>query len=648
MFSMDHIRQVLFSYLIAFVFLISCQRASKEHLIEEQQLDAPELTAEIIDTIIEEKDSVVIHVGTFLGNEKRNYSGNFQSDSLKEIWKTDLGSGITIVNAKKGKEIWKGAGWTGQPLIVEEKGEVYIIQGSFDHGLKKIRAKDGNVIWSYQYDDIIKGTGTIYVNDTAKDPNQRILIMQGSRLGNQNNLSSKEVWSYRAISYFTGNEVWRMNVERGKSYSRDVDASALIVNDTAYIGLENGSFVVFNPSHLQINENDEEVFHTPVIHQKLKLYEAEDIKIHRGNLVTEASPCRIEDRIYVASGSGHVYGYNIKTQQMEWDFHVGSDLDGTTIVTEDNCLLLPVEKQYIKGKGGVLKLDPSLPDTACVKWFFPTGDQKYSSWKGGVIGSPAINEQYKSTFNGKSMVAFSAIDGYLYVVDPNRLSAEYVEGPNEKNQYPVPEIIFKKKIGPSISTPVFSKGRLMAAGYKGIYVFKYKEGKFIQTDYKRGTFEATPAVHNGKAYIASRNGYFYCLGQTVMTDELINSVEHDDNESVLVSEISTNNDESEVSTIIDQNNFEEKELKPTLEIENDNSSSIVAYIIVGSFSSQKNATRLLEKLNNKGYGNAVVLGKIRSKYYRVSINGYSTLEEADKELKKIRKKFASAWITEDF
>ena len=674
MYPMDHIKKtVVYCFILVFL-LTSCQTEAPKNPLSNKPLQSDVLITEVIDTIVEEKDSVIIHLGTFLGNEKRNYSGNYQSDSLNEIWKTDLGSGVTIVSASKGREVWKGAGWTGQPLIVEEKGEIFIIQGSFDHGLKKIRAEDGQVIWSYLYDDIIKGTGTLYVNDTAKDPNHRILIMQGSRLGNENHLSSKEVWSYRAISYFTGNEVWRMNIERGKSYSRDVDASALIVNDTAYIGLENGSFVVFNPSHTQINKNEDSVFHSPVIHKELKLYEDADIKTHRGNLVTEASPCRIGDRVYVASGSGHVYGYNMKTNQMEWDFRIGSDLDGTTIVTEDNCLLLPVEKQYIKGKGGILKLNPSLPDTACVEWFFPTQNKNYSSWKGGVIGSPAINEEYKSSFNDQSLAAFTGIDGYLYVIDPNELTNEMVEGPNKKNEYPMPEIIFKKQIGPSISTPVFSNGRLMAAGYKGIYVFKYEQGEFIQTDYRKGTFEATPAVHDGKVYIASRNGYFYCLGQTDIDEDLLASEGTDEKEPIQI-DTPSNKEEYELSN---QSIPEEKEkikVKPEIKtikrkvkkkldiIVNDdiattktikkiskknNTSSITACVIVGSFSSEKNAVRLVEKLKDEGYPTAIILDKNKSRYHRVSIAGFESVEIAEKKLKDIRKEFSSAWITENF
>ena len=131
MLFMDHIKQTAICCFIIVFLLSSCQTEALKNSMAETTLQSDVLSYEVIDTIIQEKDSVIIHLGTFLGNEKRNYSGNFQSDSLKELWKTDLGSGVTIVTASKGREVWKGAGWTGQPLIVEEKGEIFINSGFF-------------------------------------------------------------------------------------------------------------------------------------------------------------------------------------------------------------------------------------------------------------------------------------------------------------------------------------------------------------------------------------------------------------------------------------------------------------------------------------------------------------------------------------
>lgn len=457
-------------------------------------------------------DSIQIRVGTFLGNGSRNYYGDSIGNGLNIIWKTFLGKGTTIVNAKKGLETWFGAGWTGQPLVVKENNKTYLIQGAFDHHLKKIDASTGEVIWNYEYDDILKGTGTIWVNDSAKNPLNRIVILQGSRKGVQNSMESDNCSSFRAVSFFTGKELWRMNVTHTASYSRDCDASALIFSDTAYIGLENGKFVRFDPGKIVVNEDS---LNHPTIYAELPLYNAEDNAHHGGNLVTESSPARIGDHIYITAGSGHVYGYNVRTKVMDWDFFIGSDMDGTPVVTSDSCILVEVEKQYISGKGGIFKLNPRRAVSSCVDWYYPTGDIHFADWEGGVIGSVSVNDAYNDGSFPK-MAAFTGIDGNLCVVQYDNIKADTsVFGPDGKTKYPTPVLEFRYPIGPSISTPVFTKNKLVAAGYNGINLFSYDaSGKFKLMETFVNDFESSPVADNGRVYIASRDGYLYCFGDT--------------------------------------------------------------------------------------------------------------------------------------
>jgi len=73
--------------------------------------------------------------------------------------------------------------------------------------------------------------------------------------------------------------------------------------------------------------------------------------------------------------------------------------------------------------------------------------------------------------------------------------------------------VYKHRIGPSISTPIFTKNRLIAASYNGIFLFSYdKELNFKLLDVWKTSFEATPIVYNRVIYIASRDGYLYCFG----------------------------------------------------------------------------------------------------------------------------------------
>lgn len=468
-----------------------------------------------------ETDSIKILNSTFLGGIERNYYGDFIDTSLTQIWKHKLGQGETVLG--KGRKVWSGAGWTGQPLVVQEKDSTYLVIGCYDHHLKKINAQTGELVWQYKYDDVIKGTGTILRNDSAANPKNRFVILQGSRRGLENSLSSKHVFSYRAISYITGKELWRMNIPRDKGWSRDVDASALILNDTAYIGLENGMFRVFDPFTAIEQEYDDEKWYAPKVYQEHKLYRKDDRKRHGGNLVTESSPAKLGHHVYIASGSGHLFGYNLISDSIDFDFFIGSDIDGSPVVTSDSCLLVTVEKQYIKGQGGVFKVNPRLPDSNCVVWYFPTGDRNYADWKGGIVGSAAISDSYSSMTR---LAAVTGIDGYLYVFDHTQLNDSLCAGPNEIHQYPMPKVVFKKYIGPSISTPVFTQNHLLAAGYKGLNLFAYDTtGSIKELKTIKGVFEATPSVHNGNVYIASRNGYLYCFGKNNFEPELLAQAE---------------------------------------------------------------------------------------------------------------------------
>ncbi len=460
-------------------------------------------------------DSIQIRVATFLGNEKRNYYGNHADSSLRLNWKTFLGKGTTIVSKAKGVEEWYGAGWTGQPLVVDECGKTFLIQGCYDHHLKKIDAATGDVVWQYRYDDILKGTGTLWKNDSAKNPEDRFLVLQGSRLGVQNSQASAEVYSYRAVSYLRGTEYWRMNIKRGLSYSRDVDASALILNDTAYLGLENATFIAFDPGRELIAGDSTAA---PRIFQELPLYAERDRARHGGNLVTEGSPARLGNHIYIASGAGHIYGYNLNTHQLDWDFYTGSDIDGTPVVTADSCLLVTVEKQYIDGQGGVFKLNPRQKPEQAVVWYEPTEDFNFSSWRGGVIGSASVNDFYVKA-SALHLAAFTGIDGVLRVVRYDQLDeVSKSKGPDGKQEFPRPKTIFTARIGPSISTPILVGNKLIAAGYNGLHLFAYDSlGNFKKLAFQAGIFEATPVVDRGQIFIASRDGYLYCFGNRVDT-----------------------------------------------------------------------------------------------------------------------------------
>jgi len=483
--------------ILLLLFILSCSH--KDILTPVNENIANTSTREVLQTYFINQ--------TFLGNETRTFYGNEAPSNLNIKWRYYLGGSTTRVGSEHKK--WYGAGWTGQPLMLMYKGKQYIIQGAYDHNLKKIDVKTGALVSQLILEDAIKGTGTLWM----RPRDSSIFILQGSRIGETAYLSNKIVNSYRCVDFKNMKRVWRYNSARNRSYSRDVDGSALIINDTAYLGLENGLFIVFDP------DPDHSIMVDGILQPKIydidTIFFPEDIKTHGGNLVTESSPSYLNGHIYISSGSGHVFGYNIAKKEIDWFFTTGADMDGTPVVTSDSCLLISIEKEYIPGDGGVMKLDPSQSPEDAVVWFFPTGTQHFEFWDGGVIGSVAVNDMYNKENKYTNIAVFTGIDEYLYVVDYKEIECgETALGPQKKKYYPKPKLLFKYHTGPSISTPLIIKNKIIAATYKGVYLFEFDDDmNFKLLEYKPlNSFESTPFVWDKRIYVASRDGYLYCFG----------------------------------------------------------------------------------------------------------------------------------------
>ncbi len=447
-------------------------------------------------------ENIEIISGTFLGNETRSMYGKGPvPEELNIKWRYYIGGGETVVY--KDTTVWYGIGWTGQPTMYRENDSLYLIIGGFDHKVHKINAETGRDVWTYEFDDIIKGTATLLRDFDS------IIILQGSRRGVNKAFTDPLVHSFRAISGKSGEELWRFNIPLTDSYSRDIDGSALILNDRIILGAENGYVYIINPFKTY-NKNG---FTYPVIEKSIKLYDYNDIEAHKWNLVIESSPSYFGDRVFITSGAGHIYALDVHTWDIVMDIKTGSDMDGSPVICRDGSILCTIEKEYIKGLGGVLKINPD----NSVAWYFPTADRELTSWKGGVIGSVAISDYIENEYN--QLAAFNAIDGYMYVVRLNQiLSDSMVLGYDSLSLFHTPEMVFKYYIGGSISTPLLIDDYLITAGYdSALRIFKidYDSMQITQSAYiyLPGSIEGTPVVYDGFIYVGCRDGYLYCLGE---------------------------------------------------------------------------------------------------------------------------------------
>ena len=480
--------------------------------------------------IVSEGDGV--KVSTYLGDETRRLYGlGPPPTKLSLIWKTFIGGGMTSPVGKGKNEPWSGSGWTGQPVIVRDKGKLYLLWGAFDRKLHKIDLKTGKVVWEYDYDDIIKSTPTVIEDPSPKVKADKYLVLAGSRRGWPSGFTDSDLAPYRAVSFGSGEEVWRLPVPLTASYSRDVDGSGFFYKDRMYSGVESGWFYKLDPFTTEPWNG----YRKPKIIAERLLLGDSSAASHGGNLVLEASPALLDDVVYVASGAGHVYGMRRSDLKVVWDYKTGSDMDGTTVTTANGKLLVAVEKQYIGGHGGILMLDPSKDPSSSVVWFFPTGDRNLGDWEGGVIGSAAVNDTYDPWGRRPRLASFMAIDGNLYVVSQSKTSGS-VPGPNGDGPYPTPRLVAKFYVGGSISTPIMVDDTIVAAGYDNtihLYKIKYKaaekgdEGALkspsgdwftVSVTEKAsyaagGAFESTPVMWKGRIFIGCRDGSLYCVGE---------------------------------------------------------------------------------------------------------------------------------------
>jgi len=476
-----------------------------------------------------------VKVGTFLGNYGRRYYGQGPAPRrLDVLWKVRLGSGWSSGKFDTDPPSkWAGSGWTGQPSVVVDGGRAYIIVSSYSYKLRRIDAETGEVLWAYQYDDIIKGSPSVFRNPSPTGPDDKYIVVAGSRRGYPYKLDDPRVAPVRAVTFGAGKELWRLPVPQTRCYSRDCDGSGFYYDATYYVGVESGYVYALDPLKTQPWAEGAK----PVIAAQRLLLGDERAKDHGRNLVMESSVSALGKNLYVASGAGHVYGLRRSDLEVVWDYFIGSDLDGTPVPTSDGLLLQAVEKEYIKGKGGMLCLDPSRPAAEATVWYFPTGNRKVGDWAGGIVGSASVNDAYNPGGKYPALCAFSAIDGYLYVVSRDVMSDETVAGPNRERGLKTPVEVARIWNGGAISTPILVGDALVAGSYdQRVHLWSVRYDPAERGDpgalpsasgdgtywtvtleerdqfYAEGAFESTPTLWDGRVYIGCRDGWFYCLG----------------------------------------------------------------------------------------------------------------------------------------
>ena len=438
---------------------------------------------------------------TFRGNASRDYYGQGPLPSDPAIlWRypatgkmcmVSMDSGITFAGKT---QLWCGAGWTGQPNVIQHPdGTIEVRVGAYDGAYHFLNGLTGKPLRpSLSTGDLAKGSATsdsqgypLYYGG-SRDNQFRVVAMDRPR--------PTVLWQVDAMTSVP-DPVW----------NTDWDGAPLQIGDYLLEGGENSWFYViklnrhYDSRHL-VQVNPKIVMLVPGFDQQL-------FNTIKDNDVSIESSVSFHDGVaYFGNSGGLVEGWDISDilrggshYQEVFRFWAGGDIDPSVVIdpagylyvarhVEDN-VARPTSIARDQQIGTIMKLDPRNV-TNPVVWSAHVGSLARGQ---GSLGTPALyNGIVYDTLADGAFVAIDALTGKVY--------------------YTV------KLPGNAWMSPVPVDNQLLVGDCSGLlhdYDISHptsppKELWNIQLD---GCVEATPAVWHGMIYVGSRGGQIYGIGQ---------------------------------------------------------------------------------------------------------------------------------------
>jgi hypothetical protein len=440
-------------------------------------------------------------ITTFRGNASRDYYGEGPLPSDPAIRWTypasgklcmeSMDNGITFV----GKEqLWCGAGWTGQPNVIEHPdGTIEVRVGAYDGAYHFLDGLTGKQL----HPDLL--TGDLAKGSATSDSQGYPLYYAGSR-DNQ----------FRVIAMDRSRPTVLWDIDAMTSvphplWNNDWDGAALQLGDYLLEGGENSWFYVIKlnrhyDSHHLVQVNPKIVMLVPGYDkQLLDTIKDDDVSI-------ESSVSFHDGVAYFGNSGGLVEGWDISdilnggTHYKEvFRFWAGGDIDPSIAIDPQGYLYVarhiednmprPESTARDQQIGNIMKLDPRNPNNPVV-WSAQVGSLARGQ---GSLGTPAL-------YNG--VVYDTLTDGGFVGIDAQS-----------------GHVLFTEKLpGNAWMSPVPIDNQLLVGDCSGL-LHDYdisdptappKELWNIQLN---GCVEATPAVWHGMIYIESRGGQIYGIGQ---------------------------------------------------------------------------------------------------------------------------------------
>ena len=460
----------------------------------------------------------------FRGNGQRNYygEGDFTRNQQPQIlWSYPPKGILQKESSVYGvPRLWKGNGWTGQPVVHKRAdGITEVIFGAYDGAVHFVDIETGAATRPpFQTKDIIKGSVSL-------DPDGYPLLYFGSRdryyrvlaLDHVVNIDDKWQKKRDVLLSVYG------DIPQRKGTSRDWDGNAFVQSDHLFLPGENAWFYIYHLNRSydpngKVNITPKRVMFFPswdTPSWKTSLITLIGDKKSRRNLAIESSPALYKDRVYFANSGGRVVGLDIPKAlrgetDVVFDFWTGDDVDSTVVIDEDGMLYVSVEYEVKRPKsayrkkevGQLVKLNPYTDKNPIVWKLDLVDDPKEDA---GIWATPAL---LKRSFAGKNFLYVPLHTGRYIAVDAQ--SGKIVwDIPTDIQTWSSPNIIYHQDRANLIT--IDNHGKI--SNYDLTQPDKPNLlWSFALPAAEDPRVEASALVWDSKIVVGRRDGKIYCVG----------------------------------------------------------------------------------------------------------------------------------------
>jgi outer membrane protein assembly factor BamB len=402
-----------------------------------------------------------------------------------------------------------GAGWTGQPSVVQWPDSIRAVMNLYAQFLTQsgfaeviFGSLDGN-IYFLDLDSGKPSRPAINIKNPIKgsvsvDPRGYPLLYcgQGISLNKEFRFRIFSLVDQKILYYINGYDAYAF---RGWAA---FDGAALInpKNDRMYLGGENGVFYA-----LKLNSKFEQTTRTMSIAPDILKYHYKMKEGHQQGI--ENSVAAYHDKIYFADNDGYIQCLDLQTFKPQWILHNHDDTDASLMIeAQDSIPYLytgsEVDKQGDKGSAFLKKLNGNTGSTVWERKFDCLTVRGEHPVNGGMLSTPILGKMKSNDRVIFSLSRYGGMNKGLLVALDKMTGETIYEVKLNNYTWSSPVDIYDTE-GNMYIFLADSRGYVM--------LFDGADGSMIYQEKIADIFEASPVVFDNKIIIPSRPSKVFCL-----------------------------------------------------------------------------------------------------------------------------------------